>query len=161
MSPQRHPQPPRSTYPHLPLHYPTRPAYCPQANRSLPRQPNDNLSKTARATFVVTETGGCTPARTQRSWCVPASSVIHKDSLMSVRDKITDAQKTTLHSNTPYITYVIHAGVGTSHCITDRAPDLNLCITDCRSPASLFRIRVSTAQPCETVSNSHHPPNPL
>ncbi|KAH0836572.1 hypothetical protein J3R83DRAFT_8272 [Lanmaoa asiatica] len=42
--------------------------------------------------------------------CARLASILTNRSLMGVRDKITDAQKTTLNSNTPYITYVIHAG---------------------------------------------------
>lgn len=69
---------------------------------------------------------------------VHLASVLPYRSLMSVHDKITDAQKTTLHSNTPYITYVIHAGVSISRGIADRLSDVDSHTTDCGSQASVF-----------------------
>lgn len=39
-----------------------------------------------------------------------------------VNDKITDTQKTTVNSTTPYITYVIHAGVSVRECWIVRVP---------------------------------------
>lgn len=57
---------------------------------------------------------------------------------MTMHDKITDAQKTTLNSSTPYITYVIHAGVSVSHGIADRVYDTDLHVTDRGSQASVF-----------------------
>ena len=70
--------------------------------------------------------------------CARLASVLTSRPLMSVRDKITDAQKTTLNSSTPYITYVIHAGVSISHGIADRASDADSHVTDRGSQASVF-----------------------
>lgn len=70
--------------------------------------------------------------------CARLASVLTIRPLMSVRDKITDAQKTSLNSTTPYITYVIHAGVSISHSIADPASDTDSHVTDRRSQASVF-----------------------
>lgn len=70
--------------------------------------------------------------------CANFASVLTNHSLMNVRDKITDAQKTTLNSNTPYITYVIHAGVSLSHGLADRVSDTDSHATDRGSQASVF-----------------------
>lgn len=70
--------------------------------------------------------------------CAHLASVLTNRSLTSVRDKITDAQKTTLNSNTPYITYMIHAGVSLSRGLVDQVSDAHSHVTDRRSQASVF-----------------------
>lgn len=64
----------------------------------------------------------------------PHSHCSSYSSLMSAHDKITDAQKTTLHSSTPYITYVIHAGVSISRGIASRPSDADSHMNRLRKP---------------------------
>ena len=70
--------------------------------------------------------------------CTRLASVLTDRSLTSVCYKITDAQKTTLNSNTPYITYVIHAGVSIGRGIADRASHADSHATDRGSQTSVF-----------------------
>lgn len=70
--------------------------------------------------------------------CVRVVFALTSCPLMTVRDKITDAQKTTLNSTTPYITYVIHAGVSINYAIVDRVSHADSHVIDRGSQASVL-----------------------
>ena len=68
--------------------------------------------KPTKVIIVVYVTGGCTPERTWRFWYVRQRYVCIESSVpVRLCSQILDAQKTSVNSTTPYITYTIQSGV--------------------------------------------------
>ena len=106
---------------------PTHLGPCPVSKQAVPLPwCSTTASADAQERLLLLQRQVAALGRGRRDFGACLASTLFNRSLMSVRDKITDAQKTTLHSNTPYITYVIHAGVSTSHGIADRVSDIVL-----------------------------------